>query len=288
MAAGGGRCVLERWTVAVEGPTAGVAAALSEAVAPRVGALAWDTVVRGPLTFLECRFDATADTGALPPAIAASLADWIVGVRQADLLARLIGQRYTSFGREEQSRILALAQARLASGTDGPAGRRAQVRRRLADYLEHHQSVVLDGFVTFRLKDYMDDLAGAVDQAVEDFVLEREYREFLELLRYVVESRADRPARVHCFLQPDGVFSLEDDSGSGLGPPDTDVVDQRGVGMEDFLVSALVTLAPRRVELHLPGGGALSGDALTTLDEVFAGAVGVCAGCERCARRARG
>ncbi len=272
--------------MAVEGPTAGVMAALTAALASSAGTLVWEENRRGPLRFLECGFEA-ADPWDARAAIASALADWIVGVQQPGLLTRLIGQRYTGFGPEQHSRIVDLAQARLAGCEDGTAGQRARVRHRLAEYLEHHQSVVLDGFITFRLKDYMDDLAAAVDQAVEAFVLEREYREFLELLRHLVESRPDRPARIHCLLRPDGVFSLEDDAGAGLGP-DMDIADAQHVGTEDLLVSSLVTLAPQRVELHLPGGGALSGDALTTLGEVFVGAVVVCPGCERCACRARG
>ncbi len=282
--------MLEQWTVAVDGPTAGVTTALSAALSPLAGPLAWGATVRGSLTFLEYRFEVAAPPEAVGSALAGALTDWIVGVRQPDRLRRLVGQRYTGFGPEEQTRIIALAQARLASGLDGPTGRRGRIRRCLVEYLGCHRCVVLDGFVTFRLKDYMDELATAVDQAVEDFVLEREYREFLDLLRHVVESRGDRPPRVHCLLQPDGLFFLEDDSGMGLGPDAevADLAEARAVGTEDLLVSALVTLAPRRVELHLPGGGALSGDALTTLAEVFAGAVDVCDGCPRCAHRARG
>lgn len=185
----------------------------------------------------------------------------------------------------------AARRSRAVGSVTGGAGVRARrqvyIQQRLADYLQRHDSVVVDGFVTFRLKDYVEELALAVDRAVEDFLLEREYREFIGLLRHFVTNHAERPTVAECILAADGMFRLEDERGRVLAP---DVVDDLAMGPgrgevapEDLVVSALITVAPRRVRLHLPDGATpLSGDAIDSLREVFFGQVDICAGCSRC------
>ena len=44
------------------------------------------------------------------------------------------------------------------------------------DYFDNSNSIILDGFVNFRLKDYIKDLEEIVDKAVDDFLTDREYR----------------------------------------------------------------------------------------------------------------
>jgi len=258
-------------------------------------------VRRGPLVFLGCRLEADAAAPAVAEfrqALARTLAGWIVDRRERTILRRLIGTRYSYFNPEEREAILDMAAAALDGGgaaePQKPARRRGRILQRLQEYMERHNTLVLDGFVTFRLKDYVGELAAAVDRAVDDFLLEREYREFVALLRHVVESQTQRPALVHCMFDLAGAFRLEDGAGHSVGTEFLEEVGPeaaaRDVGVEDLLVSALITVAPHALRLHVPDGAgvALSQDALATLQEVFPKAVSVCRGCDRCACHAQG
>lgn len=276
----------------------GVRRALTEALRPLAEhgvRAAIDEVRRGPLVFLGCRLEGDGGAAAFRPALAAALAQWIVTQRERGMLRRLIGSRYSYFSPEEREDILRLAATALDGGGEAvPAHRCRRIGQRLQEYMERHSVLVLEGFVTFRLKDYVEELAGAVDRAVDDFLLEREYREFIGLLRHVVESQGQRPSVAHCVFDPAGAFRLEDACGRPVGAEFLEEVGPeaaaRDVGVEDLLVSALITVAPHTLWLHVPDGAALalSQDALSTLDEVFPGAVSVCHGCERCARHAEG
>lgn len=257
---------------------------------------------RGPLVFLGCHLEPAAGvSGAgsdFRQAVAQVLARWIVQRRERALLRRLIGTHYAYFSTEESESILSLAERQLGSGgaMEAPAamGRRERVRQRLAEYLERQDTLILEGFVTFRLKEYVEELVTAVDRAVDDFLLEREYREFVALLRHVVESQPDRPATAHCIFDGSGGFHLQDEQGQAVAAEFLDAVGPeaalRDVGVEDLLVSALITVAPREVRLHVPEDAALalSQDALGTLEAVFPKAVTVCPGCGRCGQRAQG
>ena len=297
---------MDNIAIGVNEPPSEIRGALDAALRPLLGPGAqWEIqeVQRGPLFFLGCRLD--GDGGAsstdFRSALARALAAWIVDRREHALLRRLIGSHYSYFNAEERESILGLALRQLGAGGEAadppggaPARRRTRVLQRLLEYLERHNTLVVDGFVTFRLKDYVGELAAAVDRAVDDFLLEREYREFVGLLRHVVESQPQRPVMAHCVFDATGGFQLQDDAGRAVGTEFLEEVGPeaaaRDVGVEDLLVSALITVAPQSVRLHVPDGAgvALSQDALGTLEEVFPEQVTVCRGCDRCVRRAEG
>ena len=291
---------MESIAIGVSDPPAGMREALEAALRPLAhqgAAVDIQEVRRGALLFLGCRLEAGGAAGEFRRALAHALAEWIVGRRERDRLRQLIGTHYSYFNPEERERILGMAEGQLDGDGDGEARaatRRARVRQRLAEYLERHNTLVVDGFVTFRLQDYVGELVAAVDRAVDDFLLEREYREFVGLLRHVVDSQPQRPAVAHCVFDASGAFSLQDDGGRAVGTEFLEGVGPeaaaRDIGVEDLMVSALITVAPHAVRLHVPDGAgvALSQDALGTLREVFGEQVTVCRGCTRCARQAEG
>ena len=308
---------METVAIGVHEPDA-LCAALADAVRPLecVGARVRVEERRlGEVRFVRCRLEAEGGVVgaavAFRRALAGALAAWIVGRDERRLLRRLIAIRYAYLTEAEREGVLSLAERVLAAGpeaagagvppppppADGPPPRsgarerRERVRVELLEYLLQHDTLVLDGFVRFRLKGYVEELAIAVDRAVDEFLLEREYREFIGLLRYFVHSRANRPPLAECFVAADGTFTLEDEAGAALCAAGLDGLEAgagpAGVAPEDLLVSALITVAPWRVRLHLSAGPgpAFSPEALNSLREVFAGAVEVCGGCRRCPRR---
>lgn len=260
-----------------------------------------DVVDRGRWRFLGCRFDvrrddprATEAVAAVRQGIAGALADVICREWEPRLLRRLIRSHYDDFSPGEQARILGYAQAHLreeAAGA-GRAGmpRKTKVLARLQEYLERHNNVIVDGFVAFRLKDYLEELEDAVDRAVDDYILEREYEEFVRLLRHFVEAQEPRVDTVHVVPRDRGAFGLLDEAGASVRealPPELAPTETGDVEYEDVLISALITMAPRRIVLHGEVGEGDGQHAVETIERVFETRVGRCAGCERCAAAAR-
>ena len=299
---------METISIGLGEPTAELRSALDAALRPlraRGARVELRESRRGALHFLTCALDAdparseaARSAGVeLRRTVAGLLAGCILERREPALIARLLGAHYSYLTAPEREAVLAIAGRRLGRddlGAPGPADRRVRIGQRLDAYLERQGTVVLDGFVTFRLKDYVDTLVAAVDRAVDEFLLEREYREFIDLLRHVVESRPDRPAAVDCLPRGDGRFDLRDEGGRAVGraflEESAPEAAAHEVGAEELLVSALITVAPREVRLHVPeeSAVALSPEVLGTLEAVFRHCVRICRGCPRCLRRAEG
>jgi len=249
----------------------------------------------GNLTFLGCDLQGADETGRMlvKDYVANALSDIILGDWRKALLRKIIRTNYYYFDEEEQEHILKHAASTLEEGRV-PGGNgsssfncKQSIRHKILDYLTAHDQLVVDGFITFRLKEYMEELEDAVDRAVDDFLLEREYKEFIRLLKHFVDVQEPTVDQVHVLLSNSGTFSLVDDQNQVLNREylkDFVVEMTDGdINYEDLLISALVTIAPRKIVIHCPPDRQGS-DAVVTVNNVFAGRVTLCQGCSRCCK----
>jgi putative sporulation protein YtxC len=252
---------------------------------------------RGSFAFLDCAVDNVPGTPnqaglLLRHYVASALSDVIVEKWEQDLIRRIIKGTYYYFSREEQETIVGYTGRNLA-GNPGPGensqlykvNRKAQVLHRLRDYLETADELVVEGFVTFRLRDWVEEVEDAVDRAVDDFLMEREYREFVRLLKYFVDVQEPRMDHVHVLIRPGGSFKLVDDQGCAIKSEYLEefVVEmvESEVNYEDLLISALITLAPKTVTVHAVDTGERD-ESIETIKGVFGQRVTMCDGCEVC------
>lgn len=63
--------------------------------------------------------------------------------------------------------------------------------------LEQNNKVYLKGIVTFRLFDYIKELQSQIDSAVNQYLIEKEYNEFVSLLRIYINTEHCKTNLVH-------------------------------------------------------------------------------------------
>ncbi|NLS45509.1 MAG: hypothetical protein GX969_07230 [Firmicutes bacterium] len=222
--------------------------------------------------------------------VASALADSIVFDMEIELIKKTLRTRYSYFDEGEREKIAEYVLDALNRGDQGHSENRAQAitRRRndilftLLDYLDTGDYLILEGFMRFRLKRYIEQIAIAVDSAVDDFVMEKEYNEFIRLLKYFVDVQEPKIEEIHVLAKPDGRFRLLDQNGESI---DSDYLEGvpsesgRGcVDHEDVLISALITVSPQKIILH----GFKGKNANDTICRVFDTRVSDCPGCHLC------
>ena len=219
------------------------------------------------------------------------LADYIVKKYESRMISRIISSNYGYFNAAEKREIFNLVEVNLLDDEKSflnslfKVRRRNIVIRRLFDYFENSKSIVLEGFVNFRLKEYIKDLEDMVDKAVDTFLTDREYREFIRLLRYFVEIQEPRFKVVNITPAFNGKYSLFDEAHEEItGKCIQELMDEVSVGEisnDDMLVSSLITLAPQRVVIH-KAEAFQNKELLETIRNVFSGRVTLCCSCELC------
>lgn len=223
--------------------------------------------------------------------ISNGLADYIIEEYEEKLILRIINSNYCYFNSIEKREILKLALLIIKNDDKNFLNSLFQIRRRniiirkLVDYFESSNKVILDGFVNFRLKDYMKDLEEVVDKAVDDFLTEREYKEFIHLLRYFVDIQEPKFNVIHVLVSYDNKYILLDDNKKEITneciQEFMNDIPEGEINYDDLLVSSLITMAPKKVIIH-SAKSFRNKELLETIKNVFWGKAIICSGCELC------
>lgn len=253
------------------------------------------TFERGDLTFVACDLGGKRPvspevTRRLRAYVASAVSEEIVNRWEDHHIRRLIRAHYGYFDLAEQEKIYRYACRSLYPDEEhnpsSPARlrRRSMVLARLSEYLERYTELVVDGFITFRLKDYVEELEDAVDLAVDEFLMDKEYTEFIHLLRYFVEIQEPRVDRVDVYLDPDGSFRLMDTEGRPVGRERAAFaageLAEGLVDQEDLLIGTLIALMPSSIILH--SSRQVPRQATEAVQKVFGSRVRFCPGCTGC------
>lgn len=223
--------------------------------------------------------------------ISNGLADYIIEEYEEKLILRIINSNYCYFNSIEKKEILRLALLIIKNDDKNFLNSLFQIRRRniiirkLVDYFESSNKVILDGFVNFRLKDYIKDLEEIVDKAVDEFLTEREYKEFIRLLRYFVDIQEPKFNVIHVLVGYDSKYILLDESKKEITneciQEFMNDIPEGEINYDDLLVSSLITMAPRKVIIH--GANSFRNkELLETIKNVFWGKAIICPDCELC------
>jgi putative sporulation protein YtxC len=148
------------------------------------------------------------------------------------------------------------------------------VYKRAMELLQTTDEVSLEGFIRFRLKEINRLYEMCVAEGYDRMAIEKEYQEFLKLLRNFVQMQTPMLEEVHVLRHGKGYLLLD----VQLCPLSHDYLSQLsgdagvlGMSEEDRLISLLITLAPERVIVH--GKARYSANVLETICNIFDGRV---------------
>jgi putative sporulation protein YtxC len=213
---------------------------------------------------------------------------------ETDLVDKLLKENYTYLDpgdfSEIRNRCLSIISGSGIFTTQGlmfNVGRRNNILKKIDEFLTESSEMILDGFVTFRLKDSNEQLNEVIEKVTEDYVLEKEYSEFIRLLKYFVEIQECKYEEINIFIIADGNVKIEDKDSKDISNEfyeDFCMDNMEGqVSKHDMLISALITNAPQKIIIH---GSNFDNESVTelvdTIRSIFVDKITICSGCERC------
>ncbi|ACV63214.1 sporulation protein YtxC [Desulfofarcimen acetoxidans DSM 771] len=254
----------------------------------------------GDYKYLNCYIKDSGDTSSQKDYrsifsyyVADVISDLILGYWESYIIKKIILESYYYFEEEERNTILNYTlgltnnTAEISEVDFHKLRRKTKILNKLMEYLKNNDRINIDGFIRFRLKDYMEELYDMVEKAVDEFMMEREYKEFIQLLRYFVDIQESRLEMVHVIVLNSGVFKLLDEKQKVINSEFLegyvmDLIDSE-INYEDLLISALISIAPQKIVFHRMDDNSAF-NSLTTLKNVFTGKVQECSGCDICAQ----
>ena len=149
-------------------------------------------------------------------------------------------------------------------------------------YISYSKAVFLDGFITFRTNKYITCLDEILDFAVSQFVVNREYSEFIDMLKVYIASRAPCTELIHLIYRNEESILLDKNkniislSQSNLN---SSYLSDISFSANDCALNSLLTLLPNKLVIHLISP---ADDFINTLQAVFGNSVSICTDCKIC------
>ena len=151
------------------------------------------------------------------------------------------------------------------------------------DYISNNKQIVLNGFINFRLKDYFSLLNSVVDIAVNKFIIEREYLEFISLLKLYINSQNSNLDIVHLVYYNNNCILL--DENKNIINVDDEIFNAKYLSditfsSNDYTLNTLLTLLPKKIYIHLIDCSI--NEFINTIQLVFENRVEICTDCAIC------
>ncbi len=223
----------------------------------------------------------------IKPLIAKAAGNYIVDELEQNVVSKVLKSEYAYFSPHEYREIMMDVKKRLSENADDDMflkKRKNVIIKRIEEYLLDKDTIIIDGFLSFRLRDYIDAIGDITHRSTDDFLMTKEYNEFLNLLKYFVSVQDCRIDFVNVIATGDGRYILTDRHQNPLEDEETlSFIQEMGSGAlepDDMLISSLISLSPGEIVLH--NASCAKKEMVSTIEKVFEGKVKRCEGCDLC------
>ncbi|WP_433943924.1 putative sporulation protein YtxC [Paenibacillus sp. SN-8-1] len=214
-----------------------------------------------------------------------ALAEYVITEKEADIVRRLVSREYDFTDTEDQTVIVESCLHLLSpeiEGTEIRDRRCGQLAVHIRSYLEENSELNLDGFIAFRMKEYMDQIRETLDYVVDEYLLDKQYEEFIGLLKYFVHFQETQIGVVHLIHMGGSEFTIYNEHMMPLEAAVGGVVAQiadNELELGDVIVSSLISLSPGRIVVHTLEPEV---QIISTIRQIFGERIEMCEYCPRC------
>ncbi len=211
------------------------------------------------------------------------LVEVILEFYEENLIKQMLNYNYFYFENYEREQICQNCIEIMEESEEyDPKSREELIQEATIKYLEENKSMILDGFVHFRLKKYISYLDNVIDTAVNQFIIEKEYNEFINLLRIYVESKPSEYKLLHLiYISGESILLDEEKNIVSISENlfNAKYLSDISFSSNDFALNTLLTLLPAKIEIHLIGE---EDEFINTIKLIFDGRVAICKNCNIC------
>ncbi len=146
-------------------------------------------------------------------------------------------------------------------------------------------SIYLQAIINFKLNDYINFLNSQIDIAVNKFLIDKEYLEFVNILKLYIKSEAENSKVEHLHLiYKDKISIITDDNQTVISYNDNikraKYISDISFSSNDLALNTLLNLIPKSITIHLADG--YCDEFINTLKLIFGEKVRICEDCNVC------
>ncbi|WP_409344880.1 sporulation protein YtxC [Paenibacillus sp. MBLB4367] len=194
--------------------------------------------------------------------IGSAIAAYIVQEEEQELLRSIIMADFAYEDEEEIAKIMQYCGGMIGAEddpeltTDHSRQRREQlIAHEISGFLKESGKINVHGLLQFRLQSYLEELREIVEYAVDEYLMDKQYQEFISLLKYFVFIQDTKIPEAHLMHKGGNEFVILNEQ---MVPITADDIDETlsvewldsDFNFEDLIVSTLITVAPQHIYIH--------------------------------------
>lgn len=200
-----------------------------------------------------------------------------------DIIYKKVFTKYNDLFKEEKIEIGKIA-FKTISRDNSLDNEKKLIFDEVRNYINKNDEIIIDGFVNFRLSALNSSLDILIEKSNQKYYEEREYKEFIKILKYFVDIQEPKMDLVNIVMEENN-YKLYDQNNKLIENDFfNEVINELsidGITKEDLLISSIITIAPKNIVIH--GSEKNRNDELIKiLENVFLEKVTYCTGCELC------
>lgn len=211
------------------------------------------------------------------------LTNCIIKFYEKSIIKNILSYNYFYFNELEKNQIFLYSLDALKSPTDSSNTRLDELYNSVFQYICNNKYFILSGFVNFRLQNYHSFLDSIVDLSVNKFLIEREYAEFINLLKLYVNSKESNNQVIHLiYINQESI--LLDNEQNIISTNDNlfkaTYLSDISFSSNDYTLNTLLNILPTKINIHLVDN--YSDEFINTIKSVFENRVFICNDCDIC------
>lgn len=220
--------------------------------------------------------------------IGQSVGEYVIECKEKDFLKEIMAQDFSYCKEEEWEKLYPFILSTLDEDDYGENSRqkrkddlKGKIAQKIFDYLDYENTLSIDGFIRFRLKDQWEEWRKTVEHCLEEYVMDKEYNEFIQLLRYLASVQELQNDLIHVVHIDDQNLLIYDAAWKQMNLPMLDVKGGKGTTdhYEDLLISRLISAAAKQIILHTDQE---THQIIYTIKKIFEQRITICTFCPMC------
>lgn len=196
------------------------------------------------------------------------LSNLVIDVCEESIIKKILSFEYFYFDCFEREKVLDFVYD--VQNPDDYTKKYSLLYNIFQSYIINNKKVFLDGFIPFRVKNYIELLTENVNTAVNSFLIDREYTEFISILKLYVNSQTSHANLVHLVYSKSKAILLDENK---------NIIEDKSLALNakflsdisfsknDYAFNTILSIVPKKIYIHLIDG--ISDEFIDTLKLVF-------------------
>ena len=156
---------------------------------------------------------------------------------------------------------------------------KTSLKLEIRDYLASNKSIIIDGYLRFRERSFVDLIDRIIEKVVMEIQMEEEYNDFVNMLRYYIDLQIPKVETINLVIRGKE-FILMDERKNVIECRSIVEFEDDDVSKADIILSSLIILSPRNIVVHIKNDK--EKELMDVLKSFFMNRVKFCHSCKIC------